>query len=390
MHDFTMPIGPQHPSLKEPTCLRISLKGNYIQEARIRLGYIHRGIEFLLENKSLEKALYIVQRVCGICPTSHSNAFLSAVEKGMKMETPMKVKLMRVIELELERINSHMLWLGHMANIIGYKTLFMFFWKEREHALDIFEKLTGGRIHHNFSKLNSARYDLPIDAQSFMLPRLERIEKKVEDYLNTFRGDSIIKARLRGVGTITKEEARKLCVVGPVARASGVDNDVRNSMPEYKQLGFKPIMEDGCDSMARTLVRLKEVLHSVGLVKEALQQMPKEKLPEWGRFEGATFEATGRSEAPRGEDFHFIKAEKGMIKRAKIRTPTFANIISLEGMLLGREVADVPVILGSLDPCFACMERVMVVKDGKAEEMKEEEFKRKYVGNTVPSVCPTH
>jgi Ni,Fe-hydrogenase III large subunit len=390
MHDFTMPIGPQHPSLKEPTCLRVTMDGNYIQEARIRLGYIHRGIEFLLENKSLDKALYIVQRICGICPTSHSNAFLNCVERGMKIEPVEKVKLLRVIELELERVNSHMLWLGHMSKIIGYQMLFMFFWKEREHILDIFEKVTGGRVHHNFSKLRSARYDLPKDARDFMLQRLDRVDRKVQGYLRTFEKDSIIKSRLKGVGIITKDEAERLCVVGPVARGSGVDTDVRKHMPEYRQLGFRTVVEKGGDSYARTLVRLKEVLHSTMLIREALKQMPESRLPKWGSFAGATFESTGRSEAPRGEDFHFIKAENGIIKRAKIRTPTFANIISLEGMLKGRELGDVPVILGSLDPCFACMERVMVVKEGKAEDLSEEEFSRKYVGNYIPGICPTH
>ncbi len=390
MHDFTMPIGPQHPSLKEPTCLRVSLKGNYIQEASIRLGYIHRGIEFLLENKSLEKALYIVQRVCGICPTSHSTAFLDCVERGMKIDPAKKVKLLRVIELELERINSHMLWTGHMANILGYKMLFMFFWKEREHTLDVFEKMTGGRVHHNFSKLRSARFDLTKDMENFMLRKLARVEKKVKDYLKTFRSDSIMKSRLRGVGTITKDDAERMCVVGPVARGSGVSIDVRKHIPVYRELGFEPVLEKAGDSYARTLVRLRETLQSIELVREALSEMPKTRLPKWGSFAGATFESTGRSEAPRGEDFHFIKAENGIIKRAKIRTPTFSNIISLEGMLKGREIGDIPVILGSLDPCFACMERVMVVKDGKAEDMSEEEFRRKYVGNNIPSVCPTH
>ncbi len=390
MHDFTMPIGPQHPSLKEPTCLRLTLDGNYIQEARIRMGYIHRGIEFLLEGKSLEKALYIVQRICGICPTSHSTAYLNCVERGMGIDPVKKVKLLRAIELELERINSHMLWLGHMAKIIGYQMLFMFFWKERENCLDIFEKLTGGRIHHNYSKLKSARYDLPKDAGPFMEKRLDRVYRKVGDYLKTFEKDSIIKSRLKGVGTITREQAERMCLVGPAARGSGVDNDVRGHVGEYRQLGFRPVLERDGDAYARTLVRLKEVLHSIVMIREALKQMPESRLPKWGDFGKATFESTGRSEAPRGEDFHFIKAEEGIIKRAKIRTPTFANIISLEPMLKGREIGDVPVILGSLDPCFACMERVMLARGDKVEDLSEEEFNKKYVGKHIPGICPTH
>ncbi|MEM7827988.1 MAG: nickel-dependent hydrogenase large subunit, partial [Candidatus Aenigmatarchaeota archaeon] len=160
MHDFTIPIGPQNPSLKEPTCLRIDLKGNYIQSARIRLGYIHRGLERLLEGKDILKALYIIQRICGICPATHAISYTRAIESALKIRLEEDVVYLRMLEAELERIASHLLWAGYMSHEIGYDMLFMFFWRERERVLEIFEKVMGGRIHRNNFKIGSVRYGL--------------------------------------------------------------------------------------------------------------------------------------------------------------------------------------------------------------------------------------
>ena len=146
MHDFTLPIGPQIPSVKEPTCIRLDLKGNYIQKARIRLGYAHRGVEKLLEGKTIIQALYAVERCCGICEFAHGGAYTRAIESILKLKLPEHASYFRVLIAELERIHSHLLWTGFISHEMGYETLFQFFMREREKVLDIFEKLTGGRI----------------------------------------------------------------------------------------------------------------------------------------------------------------------------------------------------------------------------------------------------
>jgi NADH-quinone oxidoreductase subunit D len=379
MHkDFTFPIGPVHPALKESTCLRLTLDGNYIQEAKIRLGYIHRGMEKLLEGKEINQALYLVQKSCGICSYAHESAYARAIEKMLKYDAPEKVKLVRVITAELERIHSHLLWAGFMLHEIGYETMFMFFWKERERILEIFEKLTGGRVHHAMNKIKTVRYDLLPEDKKFMFDRLQHVERKTKDYTNIINSNKIILARIRDVGYLSRNDARKFCLVGPMSRGSGIKSDIRKSDPyeAYKGLDFEEIIEDNGDAYARTMVRLREILESIKIIRQALENLPKEKIPEPSPVFIEKASGFGRVEAPRGENFHFLSVRKNVLERIRIRTPTFANIIVLEDLLVGREIGDTPVIINSIDPCFGCMERVMVVKDDKIKIFDEEEFRR--------------
>lgn len=381
MHDYTIPIGPQHPALKEPMCIRVSLDGNYIQDVNIRMGYTHKGIEKILEGKNPDSALYLAQRICGICSAAHENAYCRTVESTLKFKLNEKVKLIRAMMMEFERMHSHILWLGLMSHDIGYETLFMYFWRERERVIDIFEKITGGRVHHNFNKLKTVRYDFDLKDKPFILKNLETLKKRVESYLRDIERDNVIVSRLKGVGTITREDAKRYCLVGPNARASGVESDIRKIDPPYgiyKKIVFSEIIEDEGDSLARTIVRLKEVLESVKIIKQILNIMPKKPIPRFTLTQIPDGECVGRVEAPRGELFYFLKFKDNKIERAKIRTPTFAYLKIVEKILLKREIGDIPVIVGSLDPCFSCLERVMVVKDGKTEVFNEAQFRRKY------------
>jgi len=381
MHDYTIPIGPQHPALKEPMCIRVSLDGNYIQDVNIRMGYTHKGIEKILEGKNPDSALYLAQRICGICSAAHENAYCRTVESILKFKLNEKVKLIRAMMMELERMHSHVLWLGLIAHDIGYETLFMYFWREREKVIDIFEKLTGGRVHHNFNKLKTVRYDFDLKDRSFILKNLESLKERVESYVYDIEKDNVIVSRLKGVGVITKEDATRYCIVGPNARASGIKSDIRKLDPPYgiyKKIVFNEIIEDEGDSLARTVVRLREVLESVKIIKQILKIMPKKPVPKSTLTQIPDGECTGRVEAPRGELFYYLKFKENKIERAKIRTPTFAFLKIVEKILLKREIGDIPVVVGSLDPCFSCLERVMVVKDGKTEVLNEAQLRRKY------------
>ncbi len=381
MHDYIIPIGPQHPALKEPMCIRVALDGNYIQDVNIRMGYTHKGIEKILEGKNPDSALYIAQRVCGICSSAHENAYCRTVENILKFKLSEKVKFIRALMMELERIHSHVLWLGLISHDIGYETLFMYFWREREKVIDIFEKLTGGRVHHNFNKIKTVRYDFDLKDKAFILKNLESLEKRVEYYLPDIKKDNVIVSRLRNVGIITREEAKRYCLVGPNARGSGISCDIRKIDPPfgiYKEFEFDEIIEDEGDSLARTIVRIKEVLESIKIIKQILKIMPKKPIPKFSLVQIPDGESVGRVEAPRGELFYFLKFKNNKIERAKIRTPTFASFKIVEKILLNREIGDIPVIVGSLDPCFSCLERVMVVKNGKTEILNEEQFRRKY------------
>lgn len=381
-HDFTIPIGPQHPALKEPMCIRVDLDGNYIKDLNIRMGYTHKGIEKLLEGKNPDSALYLSQRICGICSAAHENAYTRTVEGILKFEPEEKVKMIRALMMELERMHSHLLWTGFMAHEIGYETLFMYFWRERERVIEIFEKISGGRVHHNFNKIKTVRYDLNPDDFDFILKRIKEIEKKTKRYLHDIDSNNIIKARLKGVGVIPKKIAKEYCLIGPVGRASGISCDVRKKDPPYgiyKDFDFEEIVLKKGDSLDRTKTRLKEVLESIKIIRQVLDKLPKKAIPKAVLTNMGNGEGIGRVEAPRGELFYFLKFKNNVIERAKMRTPTFGYLKILEKILIGGEIGDIPVIVGSLDPCFSCLERVMVVKDKKKEILNEKEFKRKYV-----------
>jgi Ni,Fe-hydrogenase III large subunit len=381
MHDYTIPIGPQHPTLKEPMCLRISLDGNIIKDVRIRMGYTHKGIEKLLEGKNPDSALYVSQRICGICSAAHENAYCRTVENIIKFEPDEKVKLLRALMMELERLHSHILWLGVIAHEIGYETMFMYFWREREKIIDIFEKISGGRVHHNFNKIKTVRYDLEEGSKKFILERIDEVEKRISDYLKDISSDRVIRSRLKGVGIICKSDAKRFCLIGPCARASGVSCDIRKYDPPYgiyKKFKFDEIIEDNGDAFARTLVRIREVLESIKIIKQILGMMPKTQVPPFTFTNIPDGQATGRVEAPRGELFYFLKIKDNKIERAKIRTPTFGYLKIAEKILLERRIGDIPVIIGSLDPCFSCLERVLVAKDGNTESLCESEFRRRY------------
>ena len=381
-HDYKIPIGPQHPALKEPMCIRISLDGNYIQDLDIRMGYTHKGIEKILEGKNPDQALYVSQRICGICSAAHENAYTRTVEGILNQDVEEKVKLIRAMMMELERLHSHLLWTGCMLNEIGYETMFMYFWRERERVLEIFEKLTGGRVHHNFNKIGTVRYNLEKGDKEFITSRLDEVEKKIKRYLGEVNSDHIIQARFKKVGVISKKTAKKFCLVGPIARASGVKTDIRKLDPPfgiYKRFKFDEIIEKQGDALERTIVRLKEELESIKIIKQVLEMLPDKHVPKFKATNIKHGRGIGRVEAPRGELFYFLDFKDNKIQRAKMRTPTFAYFKILEEILVGGEIGDVPVVIGSLDPCFSCLERMIVVKDNKKEFLNEEEFRRKYV-----------
>lgn len=388
MHEYTIPIGPQSPTMKEPMCIRVSLDGNYVSEARIRMGYVHKGIERLLEEKPIIKALYISEHICGICSYAHSACFTQAIERLLNVDTPPKVKFIRTIIAELERIHSHLLWFGFAMHEIGYDTLFQYGMREREFILECFEKLTGNRVIHSINKIGTVRYDFEKKDAPFVLERIDKIEKKLPFYLKMVQKNSVITARMTDIGIITKKIAKNFCLVGPIARASGIKIDLRKDKPyeAYPNVDFDLVTDNRCDALARTIVRLKEIAQSIRIIKQLIKNMPKTKIPPFtkappyiGKFSESKKNITyGQVEAPRGEDFHFYKIESGIIKKARVRTPTFQNIQLLDKLLLGKEIGDIPVIISSFDPCFSCMERMIVVKDGKKEVMNEDEFRARY------------
>ncbi len=380
MHDFTIPIGPQNPMMKEPMCLRVSLDGNYIKDINMRLGYVHRGVEGLFEGKTIDKALYTVEHVCGICSMAHSLCFTLAIESMLDTVIEKKVSYIRMIISELERIHSHLLWWGFAMHELGYETLFNYAMREREHVLECFERFTGNRVHHAINKIRSTRYGFDENDTTYMLERLKKVEKKLPFYFKTTTANKVIRARIEHVAVLTRREAVKLGVVGPLARGSGIKSDIRKDDPycAYEDVDFDLVYETDEDAMARTVVRLREIQESINILRQLCKLMPKGPVPRATPVAIKEGEGFARVEAPRGEDFHYYIIKNHKIVRGKVKTPTFINIQALRPMLVGGEVGDIPVNISTIDPCFGCMERVMLVKDGKKEVLTEDEFRAKY------------
>lgn len=371
MHKTSIfPIGPQHPSLKEPMFLKLHLDGTTVQRAEFNLGYAHRGVEEKLEGKQVDSALHAVQRTCGICSQCHSMAFLRTVEAIGGIEINSRVGLQRVIVSELERMHSHLLWAGVMMHELGLDTLFMYMMREREKILDVFDELTGNRVHHSADLVGTMKRDFGEADVDFTLRALESIREPVASFRDTMRTHDVILDRCVGKGVISKKDAKNLGLVGPVARASGIDNDIRALSPYmgYKLVKAKPVVRTEGDAQARTMNRLDEIFESMRMVEEACSKLPKdEKVPKYPVKRIAQGMGTGRVEAPRGENFHFVKIDMGKTSRVKLRTPTLANLSVFTRSLEGADITDVPVIVMSLDPCISCMERVAVVRGGKSE-----------------------
>jgi len=364
------PIGPQHPSLKEPLFLKLYVEGTTVKDAIFDLGYAHRGVEEKLEGKQVDTALHAVQRTCCICSQCHTMAFLRTVEGFAGVEIPDRVALQRVIVAELERMHSHMLWAGVMMHELGLDTLFMYFMREREKILDLFDELTGNRVHHSSDLIGTSKRTFTEENLEFVLNTLDGIKENLIRYRKTVDSHDVIRDRCIGKGLITKKDAKTFGLVGPVARACNINNDVRVASPYmgYKMLKIKSIMRKEGDAHARTLVRLDEVFASMDLVRQACDQIPKNsKVPKYPVKRIAQGYGVGASEAPRGENFHFVKVVNGKTARVKLRTPTLANLIMFPEAVKGADITDIPVIVMSLDPCISCMERVAVVKDGKTE-----------------------
>jgi ech hydrogenase subunit E len=354
----TIPFGPQHPVLPEPLQLRLVMEDEKIVEALPAIGYCHRGIEKLAEKKDYVQDVYLIERICGICSFQHSLNYCQGIESLMGVTVPDRARYLRVVWAELHRIHSHLLILGLLADAFGFENLFMQLWRVREHVLDILEKTTGARIMLTSCCLGGVRRDIDGGLQTEVLQSLDKVQAQLSELLPTLVNDYSVKQRLVGVGTISKEKAYELGAVGPVARACGIAADLRETgYAAYGELDFKLVTERSGDCYARTLVRVHELDESAGLVRRAIQRLPAGPIsvPVKGNPTG---EVAARLEQPRGELLFYIRGNGTKnLERFRARTPTYANLAPLLHMLPGCQLADVPVIVLSIDPCISCTER---------------------------------
>ncbi len=369
--DVIVPIGPQHPALKEPESFLITLRGEKITASSVRLGYNHRGIEKACEERTYTQGVYLIERVCGICSHSHSTAFVQAVEEIAGVEIPARAKYIRTLIAELERIHSHLLWLGVAGHEIGFDTLLMYTWRDREVVMDLLAKLTGNRVNYGINTIGGVRRDVSVKQKEEVLKAIDTLEKQTKYYIDLATKETTLLKRLQGVGVLSHEDAISLGAVGPTGRASGIARDTRKDDPyaAYGELDFKVISVDNCDVYGRTLVRLGELIESFSLVRQVIAKIPDGPITVRVPRKIPAGEVLSRYEAPRGEDVHYVRSN-GTEKpdRVKVRAPTLANVQSVSKMLEDRYLADMPIVIAAIDPCFSCTDRLIALRDTQTKK----------------------
>lgn len=372
MSTIDLTVGPIHPALHEPERFVFKVDGEVVVDVEPRLGYVHRGIEKAVTERTFIQGLYLIERICGICNVSHTLAGVQAIEDAFNIEPPKRAKYLRSVVHELNRIHSHLLILGIACELVGFDTMFMLMWRDRERVMDLIEMITGNRVMSAYNIIGGVRRNIRDFEISELKKTLDGLVERVKRYKRVFMEDPTIRARLVNVGYLNRAKALSLGAVGPVARGSGLGIDVRVEEPYavYDELTFNVIVYEEGDSWARFMVRLDEIVESIKIIENCLDKMPTGpvKVPVPG---AAPQNAEGFSiiEAPRGELIHHVYVKKDTEKplRYRVRTPTYANIPAVCEMLKGGYVADIPAVLVSIDPCFSCTDRVALI-DVKTEK----------------------
>jgi len=367
---FVVPIGPQHPALKEPGHFEFTIDGEVVTAASVRLGYAHRGIEKGAESRNWTQNQYLLERVCGICSHIHATAYCLGVEQLAEVEAPPRAQAIRVLLAELERVHSHLLWLGVAAHEAGFDTLFMYTWRDRETVMDLLEQISGNRVNYSVNTLGGVKFDITDPIAVDILEGLAFLEERTHHYLEVIENDLMFARRTRGIGVMPRAQAERLGVLGPTARASGVARDVRVDAPyaAYPDYPVNIILDNACDLEARFIVRVKELFEAYRISREILATLPEgdlvaKRMPR--RIKPA--ETIMRVEAPRGELLYFIKSNGSESpERLHVRTPTICNMASVLTLTVGHNLADVPMILVGIDPCFSCNDRGVIVRSEQA------------------------
>jgi len=376
---YTIPIGPIHPAVHEAIRLDVSVEGEEIVDVDVVVGQVHRGIEWIGMNRNNPiQSIYLAERVCGICSASHPFTFVQAVEQAAGIEVPQRAEYIRVIVAEMERIHSHLLWAGVAAHEIGFDSVFYLVWRVREKVMDLTEYITGNRNSKAMYQIGGVRRDITEEQFPRIREALEYYKGVFNQLKTVFLEDITVRMRTKKVGILKTEDALRFLAVGPTARASGVPKDVRQdyAYSAYADLDIKAITPDVLtgtivgDVYDRIIVRLLEVKQSIEIIERCLAEMPPGDIlsePKIAKLlatlKKAEGEGVGQHEAPRGEVVHYVRLQAGQETLAtwKIRAPTYANLMSMPTILIGGQIADVPIAFASIDPCMSCTNRAIVV-----------------------------
>jgi len=360
-----VPIGPYHPLQEEPEFFTLTVEGETVVDIDLKLGYNHRGIEKLSEGKVYDQAIFVVERVCGICSTSHPFAYTQALEDLASVEAPPRARFIRTIIAEGERIHSHLLWLGLAGHFLGYNTVFMWSWKLREEILDVMEILSGNRNNYAMFKVGGVRRDIQSEDIPEVLRKIDSIVPTLEKLRKAIMEDPVLHARTKGIGVLSREAAVDYCAVGPTARASGVARDIRKhcSYGAYEEISWQMIVAHNGDVFDKLLVRIKELFESINIIRACLSGLPDGEI-DCRVTDIPPGEGIGHIEAPRGECFHYVRSDgTNRPVRHKIRAPTYMNLPTYKSTVVGETISDAAIILAAIDPCYCCTERIAVLDD---------------------------
>lgn len=356
---YRIPIGPYHIALEEPYKIEVDCEGENIVGSSLKVGFNFRGIEWLAQRKNMTKCIALLERVCGICSNVHSMSFCMTLERIGNIEVPERGQHIRMVMAELERLHSHLLWAGVASELIGFETLFMQIFRLREAVMDTLESISGNRVNYSmnriggvnrdildFSKVRQVAHDIRAVTEGSLIPLLTT--------------DQTVIARCQGVGVLSRQDAIAYGVVGPVARASGVDTDLRRDQPylAYGQVDFSVPVQTAGDVLSRVVVRALEIVESCKIIDQVLDRMPEGPIHAGEIYSVPAGDAVVRIEAPRGEVFYYLASNgSDTLARVKVRTPSFANIPAVAAMVKGSDLADVPLIQAAVDPCYSCTDR---------------------------------
>ncbi len=365
-----VPMGPLHITSDEPGHFRLFVEGEDIIDADYRLFYVHRGMEKVAESRlSYDAVTFLADRICGICGNAHSVAYAEAVENAQGIEVPLRGQYIRSILLEVERLHSHLLNLGLVCHYCGFDTGFQHFFRVREKTMDLAVLLTGARKTYGLNLIGGVRRDILDEQKLATIKYVRELRNEVEALVDMLVSTANFESRTAGIGRLDPAVARDYSPVGPAVRGSGIARDVRFDHPfdGYKFLvGMSARSHDGCDVQSRTLVRVEEFMDSLDMIEQLLDGAPEGPIQTENWQYTPHKYALGYTEAPRGEDMHWaMVGDNQKCYRWRAKAATYSNWPILRYMLRGNTVADAAIIVGSMDPCYSCTDRVTVVDVNK-------------------------
>ena len=331
-------MGTVHPAALEPYRVRFFVEDEIIKDAEITIGVNHRGIERIMEGLPVEKANMLTEKICGICSNSHTWNSVRTAEKGLGVEVPDRAVYIRVIVGELERLHSHLLYLGHGCETLAHETFSMRVFFIRETIMELLGMIGGNRVQYGCSIIGGVRPRCELDDNRIrrILDGMDLVEKNVADFAERFVNDSIVLSRITGTGYIPQEQALKLAVTGPTLRATGVKRDLRTDMYEYDNFDYD---------------------------RQAIRDLPEGKITDrsWEMVDTGLIESY--IEVPRGTLYHSYAIEDGRVRHSIIRTPSMSNIGAMQYACIDNHITDGQLCIVQCDPCFTCSDRAIEVYD---------------------------